>query len=411
MRSVLDWRRVGAGAGLVLLLAGCAGPPSRSAAVSPAGDPAREAELQGRYLEALIGKQPRHWGARVRLANLRTAAGRDAEAFELLRAASATVPRDVGLYAALAEAAAAVDRLDWTLFGWRQVVRAAPGDAIARLKLAQLYRRLGWNQDASRQLAIAVQLAPGALPVLREQASFSAVVGPPPAARRWAERLLKQHPEAPYGYSLLADLAAEGRRWREAVAYGQEAARRAPRDPTFLVRLAQYQLTRTDPPDPQSALSTLDQALAVDAEDLPAHYWRGVVLRRLGQPREAQAELEQVYRKDPAYEAVTLQLAELSRVAGDAARADQLLNQYTRMQADSRRRRETLTQLVLRPLSADAHLRMARVHLEEGECGQALVEFLTAQRLDPHLQPARDGVAEALGRQGRDQVSLAPLAG
>src|SRR5437773_103908 len=84
---------------------------------------------------------------------------------------------------AFAEAAETADRLDWTLYGWREVARRSPEDAPSRVRLAQLYRRLGWQQDAARQLEIATAVSPDSLAVMREAASFYAVAGPTPSAR------------------------------------------------------------------------------------------------------------------------------------------------------------------------------------------------------------------------------------
>ena len=409
MRTI-DWRRRVAALFCVWVLAGCGGPSSLpSGGPVPSAAPEGETEAQARYLQALVREEPRHWRARVRLANMETQAGRHKEAFQLLRSAASDAPRNLGLQVATAEAGESAGYLDWCLYGWQQVVRTAPRDPVGRLRLAQLYRRLGWNRDAAAQLAVAGSLEPNSLTVLRERATFHAVQGPLEEARRWARQLIEKHPGAPYGYSLLADLAASARRWREAVEYGQAAAQRAPGEPSFQVRQAQYLLTRTDTPDPEGALSLLERTAAAHPTDSGAQYWRGVALRRLGRNEEAARALEAAHSLDPAVGAVKLQLAELYRAAGQYTRADQLLKEFTRMQDEGRRQKEAATELAVAPLSAGAHLRMAKVYLEVGQTPEALVEYLTARRLAPNNQAAAAGVEQALKQQGRSRESLAPL--
>jgi tetratricopeptide (TPR) repeat protein len=407
MRVHLFWRSVVPALLGGALAAGCAG--TRQAALpSPPAD-ADEKRLQAAYLESLLRAEPAHWRAHVRLAALHSEDGRDREAFDALRTAARRASRNVGVHAALAEAARSVGYLDWELYGWRQVIRMDPNDPLARVRLAQLYRSLGWHAEANGQLTMAARLSPDSLPVLREQAALHASLGARAETERLARRLTRLYPRSPYGYSLLADLAAGARRWREAVEYGRAALQHAPGDPSFLVRQAQYELNRTDAPDAQAALRSLEAALAGEPGSAGARYWRGVALRRLGRTQEAVRDLEAAYRAEPDLQGVALHLAELYRTSGREGDADSLLAEYSRREREFQRRQRAAARLSVYPMAPDAHAEMAEIHLADGDYGRALLEFLTARRLKQG-DPAWNGrIDAALKGMERPAGSVAPL--
>ncbi|HEU4752206.1 MAG TPA: tetratricopeptide repeat protein [Armatimonadota bacterium] len=407
MRVCSNWRALVAALCAAAALAGCGASPAPG--LSSAASKAAEQQLKLRYLQALVRKRPEHWRARIRLASLYTAAEQHREAFASLREAAAISPRNVGLHAALGEAADTVGYSDWVFYSWQQVARLAPGDPLARLRLAQLYRELGWMKDAAAQLAAAERFAPGSLELLKEQASLSAAAGSPAQTRRWAQQMVQKYPYSPYGYSLLADLAAGAKRWREAVDYGKLAIARAPKEPTFLIRQAQYEMLRSDAPDPQAALLYLEQARRLSPDDPDLHYWTGFGLRLSGRSEEALQEFEAAYRQAPQRQGLGINLAELYRQSGRTAEADRIVRDYKQREQAEQHRRAVATRVWVQPLSREAHVEMARVHLQAGEPGLALIELLAARRLDPARRTDEATLREALRKQERDPSSLAPL--
>lgn len=392
-----------------LFLAGCS-PGARPGLSVPVPDSAAELAAKIGHAEALVRKHPEHWRARVRLAGFYTQTGKELPAFEELRAASRTSPANVGLHAALAEAAEGVDYLDYTLYAWREVIRRSPSDWAARLKLAQFYRRLGWNQDAAEQLDAAAALSPHNSAVLVEQAALFSSTGSMDRARTLAQRLVREFPRLPHGYSLEADMAAAGGRWNDAVASGRKAVERDPGNPAFGCRLAEYYLHRADRPDPDTALQILNSTLSRSPGDARAPYLRGTVLRQLGRTGEALADLQHAYEKDPGQPGAGLHLAELLRASGNSAQAETLVADYSRREEARQREQRAFARVSTKPLDPASHLEMGRVHLANGELGEAVVEFLTCLRLDPANSAGAAGLKMALGRQKRDRRSLAPLA-
>jgi tetratricopeptide (TPR) repeat protein len=400
---------VAAAASAALMLCGCGGSRSASTESKPAPVPAREeADHQIRYLQALTQRQPRHWRARVRLASLYTETARPREAFESLRDAVRQAPNNVGLYAVTAESAATLDWVDWAIYGWRQVLRLAPGDAEARVRLSQLCRSLGWLGEAHQLLDEAIRLSPHSLAVLREKAAFEMSAGHAPAARAWAQRLKKEYPGSPYGYSLTADLEATAGHWRQAIDEGRQAIQRAPDDAVFLVRQAEYQLLRPDAPDPTAALQLLEQALEVEPESLPARYWMALVLRRTGRSAEALTQLEAVYRQSPDFMAARQQLSDLYRTAGRRADADRLIAEADQAGTKARELGAALSRVAREPGSAAAHVSAARAQLDNGSAGAAVAECLTARSLDPKEPEAAKLLEAALKAQGRSSETLPP---
>jgi tetratricopeptide (TPR) repeat protein len=277
------------------------------------------------------------------------------------------------------------------------------------MRLSEIYRRLGWVMDANLVIDQAVKLAPRSLPVLRERAMLDAQSGFQQDAQRWATTLTKRFPKSPYGFSLLADTHAEAGRWREAVTTGEQAIQRDPRDPAYLVRQAQYQLMRTDTPDPEAALRLLQQARSLDPQDLGARYWTGMAHLRQGRTREAVTELTRVYQEDPEFETVRFQLAELHRASGNRGEAERLRDEAKQQQRLRFDLDEALARARQQPRSAEAHVRLGRARMALKEHGPALIEFMAAERLDPSLKGAREGLKAALAAQNRPVSSVAPL--
>jgi len=394
---------------LMLLAAVTAGCSARSSTPVPPARPAEEPEAKARYLQALVDRQPHHWRAYVRLASVRTASGQNREALDALRSAVEVAPPSGGLYATLADTAEAAGHLDWALHGWQSAVQHEPMLTLGWVRLARLYLRLGWVSAAEGVLARGSARLPHSLRILRERASVAAAGGSPEDAARIARELIARFPASPFGYSALADAHAARGRWREAVLTGQKAAARAPDPFPFQLRLAEYEIERTDAPNPTRALAILESGGQGERRNEPqVRYVRGRALKSAGRAAEAAAEFEAVCAQEPTHVGALRELARIYTERGETARARALITEDLAQASLVRERSEVLRRLNQQPGSDGPHLEMAELHVRAGDLPEAALEFGIARMLNPRNKSAAQGLAEALRKQGRDLDSVAP---
>ncbi len=169
-------------------------------------------------------------------------------------------------------------------------IRDAPQDPTPYLWKAQVDRRT--DADVSTLMEDyerAIQRDPGCPEALLNLGEMSLLAERPSEAKvRYAAYLRRfpDHAEAHLGLGkALAELGEEG----AAIGHLNRAAELGPRDPRPLLELARIDHRCGNL---GAALSLLDRAIAIDAEELELHYLRGLVLRRLGRTDEALAETE-----------------------------------------------------------------------------------------------------------------------
>lgn len=393
--------------GLLVVLAGClagcaTSAPEPASKASEAELQARETRAQVRYLESLTRLRPEHWRAQVWYASLLAQEGETARSFEAVRAAVRTNPRNPHLRRVLAEAAGTAGYPDCELAAWQEAGRLDPDNPYPILRLAGIYRLLGWRPLASRALEEAGRRAPTSLEVLAERASLDALN--PGARRRWADLLLRHHPERPHGYSLLADLKLAAREWDEAIRLGNEAIRRAPRDAAFRIRLAQYLLERKDPDQQSEAIRLLREARELDPEGAEPLYWLGSGLAAVGQDTEAVAVLEQARERAPQDVRVLGALAGLYSRTGRPDQARQVQQARERLVAAAQEVARSTNPLGNDVRDGAAHMRLAGTYEKAGRPAPALLEYLAARECG--VSDADDGVARALRAMGREPDSL-----
>jgi tetratricopeptide (TPR) repeat protein len=154
------------------------------------------------------------------------------------------------------------------------------------------------------------------------------------------------------------------------------------------------------PADDERAVALLNAALAIDSYLWEAHYNLGVVYRRRGELRRAQAELEAAHKVQPGAGETLLALAETEEALGQRQHASDLLAEYLKVHEDALDVRVSLTALlreqgqyeaaleqaratlVRNPKSSGALLEVGRIYRARGELDVAELVFGRALHLD-----------------------------
>ncbi len=232
----------------------------------------------------------------------------------------------------------------------RKAVTANPQDAVAHKSLAVSLQREGDLEGAEQHFGEAVRLDPG---------------------------------DAVYRYAL-AEVLLQKNQVAEAVILLRRALEINPEYLAANLRLAQVLL--------QNKRFTLSiehstRVLAVDPQNLKARLSLAMAYLQLGRVGEAASELGQLLDSQaPESPAGHLQLATLLGSLGDLPRA---MRHYAAI----------LEGEVPDEVRALAHTRLGQGHFRLGDLAASLAAFRAAVAIDPQLQEARSGLAQALEQQ------------
>ena len=190
------------------------------------------------------------------------------------------------------------------------------------------------------------------------------------AAQAYRQVLQEQPDHAGAHYALGMALLREGKE-QEAVRELQEAARLAPDNPLPLVALGRHFLDR----QPAKAEGYLNQALAIDSNNVDFLMLRSRVFEKLGKGRLALGDLEKVVELKPTATGAWLRLGMLHQSLGENEKASEAYLRVLRQNSKA----------------AVAYNNLAWMAAEEGRnLDQALKWARKAKRLSPDLHSVWD---------------------
>jgi tetratricopeptide (TPR) repeat protein len=194
-------------------------------------------------------------------------------------------------------------------------IRDAPRDPKPYLWKAQIDRRIDADPTVlTKDYETAIRLDPGCREALLNLGEMDLLAHRLDAARTRFAAYLDRFPDDPAAHLGLGKTLAELGEHQAAIGHIDRAAELAPRDARPLLERSRLDLSsgKLD-----SALSLLDRALAIDAEELELHYLRGLVLARLGRKDEARSEQEVSARLRRAKQELSRLLEALNASPGD----------------------------------------------------------------------------------------------
>jgi tetratricopeptide (TPR) repeat protein len=169
-------------------------------------------------------------------------------------------------------------------------IHDSPRDPKPYLWKAQIDRRINADPTVlTEDYEKAIKLDPGCPDALLNLGEMYLLAHRLEDARARFASYLERFPDDPAAHLGLGKTLAELGDHPAAVGHIDRAAELTPRDTRPLLERSRIDLFsgKLD-----SALSLLDRALAIDAEELELHYLRGLVLSRLGRADEARSEQE-----------------------------------------------------------------------------------------------------------------------
>jgi tetratricopeptide (TPR) repeat protein len=260
--------------------------------------------------------------------------GNGSEGLQRARALVVAAPKDPSAYFTLGLAQSDQD-IDGAIASFRRVLELAPRHALARYNLALVLRRADRLADASAELARSIDIEPSAeshylLGVIawhqgdldRAVDALTAAISAQPryaegyealgavlkARRDWKgsiaalRRAIELRPEAPAAHYTLAQVLQQS---------GDQAGARSHLDDAERLRqrtAAQHEalvwtavgVQKREAGDLPGARTALDRAVSIDDGYAPAHYQRGLLLQRLGDPTAARAAFARAQQLNPS---------------------------------------------------------------------------------------------------------------
>src|SRR5262249_19714415 len=137
------------------------------------------------------------------------------------------------------------------------------------------------------------------------------------------------------------------------------------------------------------AQAAFRQSLAIDSENVPAHYYLALCERSLNQTGAAIHELETVMRHEPSYEHTRLLLGQYYLAANRAAEGRRLLASFRQRQERALARARAMFVVSNQPRDPDAHRSLAHLYQAQGDRPLMRVELRKVLELAPGDAEAR----------------------
>jgi tetratricopeptide (TPR) repeat protein len=205
------------------------------------------------------------------------------------------------------------------LVHFRAAVEADPQNKVMRMNLAEALTRDGQYQKALEQAREAVRLAPDDALAHRALAALLGRNRQPEAALEEVQTAIRLEPNNPQNQVLLGyEYAAMFGHLDDAVAALQEAAREAPDSPMARNGLEQAQTLKARV---EAEIEKQRAVLHDNPNDPDAHYRLAKAEARVGDLKDAIADMRRAAELRPDSAATHTELAELYLVSGDTATA------------------------------------------------------------------------------------------
>ena len=339
-----------------------------------------------RNAAAEVERHPTDARAQMQLAQTYADAGRLNEAEARAEIAAGLQPASPEPLLVLADIEQRQRRYDAAMRTFRAALAIAPSDSRARVGLTYLMISFGWPLEAEALLKPAVAETPGD-PYLKAALALAYVQHD---NYKEAERLLQEAKRiAPDNAALWCPLVSvynDMRRYDQAIRTARFAMIRLPYNAAIVDELGKAYYASNDDGQAEAAFR---QALAIQQDDLTAHYYLGLICQRTARIPDAVAELETVLRRDPDFKQTRKVLSQCYLRVKRTDDARKLLREADAAQARGQKHQRAGLLVAGRPTDPTAHWQMATLYYDEHNNGRALVEVRRTLELDPGHQAAK----------------------
>jgi tetratricopeptide (TPR) repeat protein len=171
-----------------------------------------------------------------------------------------------------------------------------------------------------------------------------------------------------------------------------EAAAANPRLPGARFTLGRIAL---DSGDLTEALTRFEECIRLDARDAEAWFRKGLTLRRLGRPADAEAAFRTVLELDPTHAGARLNLGQVLLSIGKEAEGRAEIENHGKLARGQQRLTFAMNSLRLDARSPSSRVAVGEALLDLGLASDALVQFLEATRAKKPPASAFLGAARA----------------
>lgn len=359
-------------------------------------------------LATLARENPRDAEVRYQLGQAYARQGRYAEATPELIAAFQLEPTRPDIVNDLGVAYLLQERYYEALLAFEGALKARPEYARAQANLGRLHLATKMPFTAVRELERAARLDPNDLDTLNDLGSAYMQTLNLESARRAFEQATRKEPKRVSAWVELARAYQGLTRYPEARAAVDRALALDPKDAAAQLALGQLLLdTGTTDAELRQAREALVRATEADPGSADAWYERARASRHLGMERDAVTELRTALRLAPGHEGAMYQLSQALVATGDRKAGEELGRRFQEMVAREREIDRMEERVHDSPADTGAHLRLARLYLESGKSGMAVLQC--RQILDLHPgDPEAQEIWRAAARQAGAKAGAPP---
>jgi cytochrome c-type biogenesis protein CcmH/NrfG len=398
------------------LLVGCS-PTTRTADTesdTTAARPVSPTSTDLEELERLVRAQPDDAKAQARYGSALVEAGEVGKGIAHLRKAVTLTPDLTAAWHNLGLAAERQGWLDISAEAYGKVVAAKPDHAGEWIKLGYALIALGRYAEAERAFERAAQLRPSSSESLVALASSYYAHFQFTEALDALKRAAKINPNSAAAYVNMASIHLERNALTEAEEAIRNARKIAPDTPQYDLLLGKVLAQSTLPAKRAEAKEHLNKALSCQEEsggqaltapeEAEAIYQLGIIVRNTGDSKQAITLWRRALTLDPIRPEIQQVLGRALIKRGGTATGEgrRLIAEYARLQKVRDQERELRQRVEAHPQDGEARLLYGKTLLEQGNLPRATWELQEAVRLRPNDKAARQTLAEALRKQGRD---------
>jgi len=361
---------------------------------------APEAEQE---LRAALRIDPGHRESWLRLSRMLTEQRRFADALQANREIIRRWPDDPTGYAAAAICYRQLDELAAALSHARLALKHNPDPAASRYLVGALaleYAEQGATVDdreneyalAQKMLEPVVRAAPDNWDAALRLARACKALDQDEPAERYLRQALDVNPTSAEALDRLADLKINQGKYTDAAAVAERFTASHPTDPRAHFQLGTALLHHSDAKSRQRAVTVLSEAVRL-APDRPAYHQQlGVALIRANRAAEARRPFEIALRLNPVDPFPLQQLAAVFTKMGDPVNASLAARDATRLATNRQRLKYYQAQSRLYPNVVPLHMILADRYRELGWTTQARDEYRAVLRIQPSNKQAAAGL-------------------
>jgi tetratricopeptide (TPR) repeat protein len=267
-----------------------------------------------------------------------------------------------------------------------QLLQGAPENEALSVDLVQAYGKAGLLEQAATKAKDALQKMPQSFPLTYSLATLLIDLGRMGEAKDVGEKFAQTHPENLDAQRMWLHLLIRTNDVERARPMAKRLLAQSPRDAYFL---GVNGMLERDAGDFTAARTHLRESIDIEPANADTHYYLGLVLAKLNEPREARAELERAITLGGKQPEIRFQLSKVLESLGDKDAAAKQMAMYRAWTEEQSKRSVT-----------EAKAEQAQKEYEGGNAEKAVSLYKEALEMTPDDALLNFKLAMALDKAG-----------